>query len=137
MDSLRAATDLEQLKDLAVVTNTEKQEIETLKTEIDALRTMNPAAQLKLAETGKQHLEALKKAFSTIGSRLGKITTAEYLKPLILKQRSGQTTAILPWPLGDVSLRGLTPYEYICSIWTKEPQRFKLDPTHLSPGLNT
>ncbi len=34
------------------------------------------------------------------------------------------------------TLRGLTPYEYICSIWTKEPQRFKLNPTHLSLGPN-
>ncbi|HEY0308373.1 MAG TPA: IS481 family transposase, partial [Acidobacteriaceae bacterium] len=35
------------------------------------------------------------------------------------------------------TLKGLTPYEYICSTWTKEPQRFKLNPTHLSPGLNS
>jgi hypothetical protein len=67
VDSMGAATDLGQLRDLAVVTDTEKQEIETLKTEIDALRTTNPAAQLKLAETGNQHIEALKKSFSAIG----------------------------------------------------------------------
>jgi energy-coupling factor transporter ATP-binding protein EcfA2 len=67
VDSLGAATDLGQLKELAVVTDAEKQEIETLKTEIDALRTTNPAAQLKLAETGNQHLDALKKAFSAVG----------------------------------------------------------------------
>ena len=35
------------------------------------------------------------------------------------------------------TLKGLTPYEYICSTWTKEPQRFKLNPTHLTPGPNT
>ena len=23
------------------------------------------------------------------------------------------------------TLKGLTPYEYICSLWTKEPQRFR------------
>jgi transposase InsO family protein len=34
------------------------------------------------------------------------------------------------------TLKGLTPYEFICSIWTKEPQRFKLNPIHLSLGLN-
>jgi len=34
------------------------------------------------------------------------------------------------------TLKGLTPYEYICSIWTKEPQRFTLNPTHLTPGPN-
>jgi len=32
---------------------------------------------------------------------------------------------------------GLAPYEYICKIWTKEPERFTLDPTHQMPGLNT
>ena len=35
------------------------------------------------------------------------------------------------------TLRGLTPYEYICKIWTSEPRRFKLDPTHQTPGPNT
>ncbi|CDZ40646.1 Transposase (Class I) [Neorhizobium galegae bv. officinalis] len=35
------------------------------------------------------------------------------------------------------TLRGLTPYEYICSIWTKQPERFRLDPIHQFPGLNT
>jgi hypothetical protein len=34
-------------------------------------------------------------------------------------------------------LRGLTPYEYICKIWTSEPDRFILDPIHQMPGLNT
>ena len=67
VDSLGAATDLGQLRELAVVTDAEKQEIETLRTEIDALRSTNPAAQLKLAETRNQHLDAIKKAFSVIG----------------------------------------------------------------------
>ena len=34
------------------------------------------------------------------------------------------------------TLKGLTPYEFICKIWTKEPERFKLDPIHQMPGLN-
>jgi len=34
------------------------------------------------------------------------------------------------------TLKGLTPYEYVCKIWTKEPARFKIDPTHQSLGLN-
>lgn len=34
------------------------------------------------------------------------------------------------------TLRGLTPFEYICKIWTSEPERFTLDPTHQMPGLN-
>lgn len=35
------------------------------------------------------------------------------------------------------TLQGLTPFEYICKIWTSEPERFNVDPTHLIPGLNT
>ena len=34
------------------------------------------------------------------------------------------------------TLNGLTPYEYICKIWTSEPDRFILDPIHQMPGLN-
>ena len=35
------------------------------------------------------------------------------------------------------TLKGLTPYEFICKAWTNEPQRFTLDPLHQMPGLNT
>ncbi len=35
------------------------------------------------------------------------------------------------------TLKGLTPYEFIRRIWTKEPERFRLDPIHQMPGLNT
>lgn len=35
------------------------------------------------------------------------------------------------------TLGGLTPYEYICKIWTSEPDRFILNPIHRMPGLNT
>jgi transposase InsO family protein len=34
------------------------------------------------------------------------------------------------------TLKGLTPYEFICKCWTKEPQRFNLNPLHHMPGLN-
>ena len=34
------------------------------------------------------------------------------------------------------TLKGLTPFEYICKIWTTKPGRFMLDPTHQMPGLN-
>jgi transposase InsO family protein len=34
-------------------------------------------------------------------------------------------------------LKGLSPYEYICNAWTKEPGRFILNPIHQMPGLNT
>jgi len=64
IDSLGAASDLAQLKTLSTVTDAEKQEIPTLTTEVEALQTTNPAAQLKLAETTKQHVDALGKARS-------------------------------------------------------------------------
>lgn len=35
------------------------------------------------------------------------------------------------------TLKGLTPYQYICAIWADAPQRFRYDPTHLTSGLNT
>ena len=35
------------------------------------------------------------------------------------------------------TLKGLTPYEYICKQWTIEPERFTIDPIHQMPGLNT
>ena len=34
------------------------------------------------------------------------------------------------------TLKGLTPYEYICKLWTREPDRFTLDPLQQMPGLN-
>ena len=35
------------------------------------------------------------------------------------------------------TLKGLTPYEFIAKAWTKEPERFRLDPIHQMPGLNS
>ena len=35
------------------------------------------------------------------------------------------------------TLKGLTPYEFICKQWTREPERFRLNPLHQMPGLNT
>ncbi|YBW38574.1 IS481 family transposase [Nitrobacter sp. TKz-YC01] len=35
------------------------------------------------------------------------------------------------------TLKGLTPYEYICKCWTSQPERFRLNPLHQLPGLNT
>jgi transposase InsO family protein len=34
------------------------------------------------------------------------------------------------------TLKGLTPYEYICKCWTSQPERFKLNPLQKMPGLN-
>jgi len=33
-------------------------------------------------------------------------------------------------------LKALTSYEYICKSWTKEPERFTLNPLHQTPGSN-
>jgi hypothetical protein len=35
------------------------------------------------------------------------------------------------------SLKGLTPYEVICTTWTEEPERFISDPTNYTLGLIT
>lgn len=34
------------------------------------------------------------------------------------------------------TLKGLTPYEFICKRWTIEPERFTINPIHQMPGLN-
>lgn len=34
------------------------------------------------------------------------------------------------------TLKALTPFEYICKIWTNEPERFSLNPHHQMPGPN-
>jgi hypothetical protein len=35
------------------------------------------------------------------------------------------------------TLKGLTPYEFICKSWTNEPERFTLNPIQQMPGLNS
>jgi Integrase core domain len=35
------------------------------------------------------------------------------------------------------TLGGLKPCEYICKVWTSEPERFIFDLIHQMPGLNT
>ena len=34
------------------------------------------------------------------------------------------------------TLKGLTPYEFICKRQTIEPEKFRLNPIHQMPGLN-
>ena len=53
-----------------------------------------------------------------------------------LQGHLGNFLAAYNFALRLKTLRGLTPYEYICKIWTSEPQRFRLDPLHQMPGLN-
>ena len=35
------------------------------------------------------------------------------------------------------TLKGLTPYEFICKCWTSQPEQFKLNPLQKMPGLNS
>ena len=35
------------------------------------------------------------------------------------------------------TLKGLTPFEFICKTWTSQPKRFNLNPLQQMPGLNT
>jgi hypothetical protein len=35
------------------------------------------------------------------------------------------------------TLKGLTPYEFVCACWEKEPERFAINPFHHTVGLNT
>lgn len=35
------------------------------------------------------------------------------------------------------TLGGRTPHQYICEQWTKQPERFRLNPVHHTPGLYT
>ncbi len=35
------------------------------------------------------------------------------------------------------TLKGLTPYEYICKIWISDPERFAINPFQHSVGLNS
>jgi hypothetical protein len=35
------------------------------------------------------------------------------------------------------TLRGLTPYEFVCKAWTSEPHRFTISPLQKMPGLNS
>lgn len=35
------------------------------------------------------------------------------------------------------TLKGLTPYEYICKYWINQPHRFTSNPHHQTPGSNS
>jgi transposase len=35
------------------------------------------------------------------------------------------------------TLKGLTPYEFICKAWASQPERFKINPLQQMPGPNT
>jgi len=35
------------------------------------------------------------------------------------------------------TLKGMSPYEFICKAWTNEPDRFRINPIQHTVGLNT
>ncbi|OHV63496.1 integrase [Mesorhizobium sp. LCM 4577] len=35
------------------------------------------------------------------------------------------------------TLKGLTPYEFLCKAWASQPEQFTLNPLQQMPGLNT
>jgi transposase InsO family protein len=35
------------------------------------------------------------------------------------------------------TLKGFTPHQYVCRIWTEEPERFNVNPYHHTPRLNS
>jgi hypothetical protein len=54
-----------------------------------------------------------------------------------LRQHLDQFVAAYNFACRLKTLKGLTLYEFICKTWTKEPQRFTLDPVHQTPGPNS
>jgi recombinational DNA repair ATPase RecF len=67
VESLGASTDPSSLQALSVVSQSEREEVEALQTEIDALRSSTPELQVKAATDLKQRVEALGKAFNLLG----------------------------------------------------------------------
>ncbi len=53
-------------------------------------------------------------------------------RSLPLRQRPHLTDlmAVYNFPRCLKTLSRLTPYEYVCKIWTSEPDRFSKDPIH-------
>lgn len=66
IESLGAATDIVKLRAIAVVSDEEQSQIGTIRTEIDALRSSTPQAQMKLAESQRQHLGAILKVIDSL-----------------------------------------------------------------------
>jgi transposase InsO family protein len=54
-----------------------------------------------------------------------------------LRQHLGDFVAAYNFGRRLKTLKGLTPYEFICKAWQTEPERFVLNPIHQMPGLNT
>jgi transposase InsO family protein len=53
-----------------------------------------------------------------------------------LRQHLGDFVAAYNFARRLKTLKGLTPYEFICKAWASQPQRFKLNPLQQMPGPN-
>ena len=85
---------------------------------------------------------ALRQQFRLVLSELRQADPDGSKWALLRKSRVGRGSPFpgQTYPTASVTvktLNGLTPYEYICKIWTSEPERFIIDPIHQMPGLNT
>ncbi|PIL19943.1 hypothetical protein P775_11990 [Puniceibacterium antarcticum] len=85
-------------------------------------------------------------AFETLRA-LGDLVTAGKIHPIGWSNVTGWQLERIRTHLADFiaaynvarrlkTLSGLTLYEYICKIWTSEPDRFILISLHQMPGLN-
>lgn len=54
-----------------------------------------------------------------------------------LQQHLGQFIDAYDFAKRLKTLKGLTPYEFICKAWAEQPERFVLNPHHQLPGLST
>ena len=54
-----------------------------------------------------------------------------------LRQHLGDFVSAYNYARRLKTLRGLTPYEFICKAWGDQPQRFTSNPHHQSTGPNT
>lgn len=94
-------------------------------------------------------------AFTELHSKAGKMVAAEFLRnpiqavPYALhtvltangvqftNRTCGRYTLDHNFGRRLETLKGLTPYEFVCRQWASEHERFRIDPIHLMPGLNT
>ena len=97
---------------------------------------------------GRRMLEALEAEARDLGITLLRLETNRTLKEATVRRyhyeshdqlREHLKTFLAAYNFARrlKTLRGLTPHEYICKRWTENPDQFRLNPFHHTPGLNT
>jgi hypothetical protein len=66
IDSLGASTDLAEIEKIANISTQERDNLTNLRTEVDALRSTDPSAQIKVAEALRHNLETLGRMVSAV-----------------------------------------------------------------------